>query len=77
LVLGSAGALAVIGLALGLAGAYALRRFIAGLLVEVEPWDPMVYGGTALAMALVAMLACWIPAHRATRADPVEVLRRE
>lgn len=77
LMLGGAGALAATGLALGLIGAYALRGSIANLLVEVEAWDPLVYAGTTIVMALIALLACWIPTRRATRADPVEVLRRE
>jgi predicted permease len=77
LVLGDVGALAVTGLGLGLVGAYALRRFIASLLVEIDPWDPAVYGGTVLVMALIASLACWIPSRRATRADPIDVLRRD
>jgi predicted permease len=77
LVLRSAGTLAALGLALGVVGAYVLRRFVANLLVEVQPWDPMVYAGTALTMAIVALLACWIPTRRAVRADPVEILRRE
>lgn len=77
LVLGDAGTLAIIGLALGTVGAFVLRRFVANLLVDVEPWDPAVYGGTALVMALIAALACWIPSRRASRADPVEALRRQ
>jgi predicted permease len=65
------------GLAVGLAGAWAGGRLIAGQLYEVSAVDPLVYGGVPLALAAVALLANWLPARRATEVDPLEALRSE
>jgi putative ABC transport system permease protein len=68
-------ALALGGTALGLAGAFALTRFLAALLFEVRPFDPLsIAGGTAIIMT-VALLACWLPARSAAHLDPAETLR--
>lgn len=75
LVLRWAGGLTVVGLLIGLAGAWLLRGSAAGLLFEVDPGDPTVYAVVALLLAGVAGLACWFPAHRAATADPLETLR--
>jgi putative ABC transport system permease protein len=69
--------LAGIGVALGLAGSLALGGFIAGLLFEVKASDPATLIAVALILGGVALLACWIPAWRAARLDPLVALRCE
>jgi putative ABC transport system permease protein len=69
--------LAGIGVAIGLAGALAARKFIASLLYGISATDPLTLAGLALLLLLVALLACWIPARRATRVDPMVALRYE
>jgi len=69
--------LTAIGLLLGLAGAYGLNRFLGSLFPRMVEGDPMALGGTALTLLVVAFLACWIPARRATRVDPLVALRSE
>jgi putative ABC transport system permease protein len=77
LVLRQGGALAVIGLALGGAGAALLSHYLRALLYEVEARDPVSIGVGAVAIGLVALAACVVPARRATRADPVSALRAD
>ncbi len=67
--------LAGLGLALGLAGAFWLTRFLSSLLFQVEPVDLPTFGIVAATLAAVALLACYLPARRATRADPIAVLK--
>ena len=69
--------LAVAGVGIGVAGALAASRVLAGLLFQVTPTDPLTYAGTALALLGVAEIAALVPALRATRTDPVEALRSE
>ncbi len=69
--------LAGIGLAVGLAGAFGLTRVIASMLFGVKATDPLAFGAVALTLALVAALAVYIPARRATRIDPLIALRYE
>ena len=69
--------LALIGLAAGLAGAYALTRLMSTLLFNVTPNDPTTLVTVAVAITSVAAVACFLPAQRATRVDPVVVLRDE
>jgi predicted permease len=69
--------LAAIGLAAGIVASTAASRALSGLLYGVTPTDPLTYAGVALLFLLVAMLASWIPAWRASRVDPVIALRHE
>jgi putative ABC transport system permease protein len=65
------------GILLGLAGSLAATRVVAALLYQVSPTDPLTLGGTAAAFAAVALLACYWPARRATRVDPLVALRTD
>jgi putative ABC transport system permease protein len=69
--------LAIAGVAAGLAASLALARFIASFLFGVEQWDPAVFVGTPVVLALVALVATWLPARRASRVDPIDALRYE
>ncbi len=69
--------LASAGVVAGVAAAFALARFLASFLYGVEQWDPTVFVATPLVLAMVALLATWIPARRASRVDPIDALRYE
>jgi len=69
--------LSTLGLAIGIAGALAARRFLATLVFGVNTADPWIYSGVALLMLAVALAACYIPARRASRVDPLTALRWE
>jgi predicted permease len=69
--------IALFGIASGIAGALALTRLMASLLFEVKPTDPATIVGVAILLALVALAACYIPARRAMRVDPMVALRYE
>jgi len=65
----------VLGLAIGLVAALFLGRFVAALLYQVQPADPVVLAAVALATASAALVACWLPLRRALRVDPLVALR--
>jgi predicted permease len=77
MVVTSGASLCVAGIAIGLAGAYALARFASTMLYEVTPADPFTYGALATLLLAVTVAATWLPARRAQRVDPVTVLRNE
>jgi len=75
LVLAQGLGIAVIGIALGVAGAIALSRLVTSLLYGVSPWDSATYGTVAAVIALVALAACLVPMRRAMRVDPLDAIR--
>ena len=77
LVVGQALRLTVLGVGIGLAGAYAVTRLMASLLTGVTPGDPPTFVGVTVILALSSIVAAWLPAERATRVDPMVALRSE
>ncbi len=77
LVVGEGMVVGLAGTLIGLAAAAALSRVLASLLFGVEPRDPLTFGGAALSLAVVALLACAAPAWRASRVDPIVALRQD
>jgi ABC-type antimicrobial peptide transport system permease subunit len=77
LVLSQGARLAVLGIAVGLVGAFAATRLLASLLFGVGPTDPTTFLATAAALSVVAGAASVLPAVRAVRTDPVDALRSE
>ena len=67
----------ILGLIIGLIGTFAVGRLLATQLYQVSPHNPLLLGATAFALALAALLACLIPARRATHVDPIQALRTE
>ncbi|MEY2555837.1 MAG: putative transport system permease protein, partial [Verrucomicrobiota bacterium] len=67
----------LLGLVIGLAGTFAAGRLIAAQLYQISPHNPLLLGATAIVLALAALLACLIPARRASRVDPIIALRSE
>jgi putative ABC transport system permease protein len=70
-------ALVAAGLMIGLAGAWAATRLIEGQLYQVSPADPLTFIGIAILLIFVALMACYIPARRAAKVDPMVALRCE
>jgi predicted permease len=75
LVVADGAKLAFLGIAIGIVAALALTQLMATLLFEVKPTDPATFAAVAILLAFVGLLACYIPARRATRVDPMETLR--
>ena len=69
--------LALVGVASGLAGSLALTRLLAGMLYGVTPTDPATFASVSLLLVAAALAACFFPARRATRVDPMIALRCE
>jgi predicted permease len=77
LVVGQGLALTVVGVAIGVAAAVGATRAIASLLFGIEPFDLVTYGGVAALLSIVAFVACYAPASRAARIDPLDALRHD
>ena len=77
LVLSEGLSLAGLGLLAGVAGAFAATRLLAAFLFGVSPTDPATFAAAGLLLFGVAALACWLPARRAARVDPLDALRQE
>ena len=77
LIVGQGMRLAVIGFVVGIAGALAARKIVASSLSMTKANDPMVYVAAAAVLGTIAMLACYIPARRAAKVDPMVALRYE
>jgi predicted permease len=77
IIVGSGFKLALLGVGAGLIGSVVLTRFLSGMLYSISPHDPLTMAGVASLLTLVATLACYIPARRAVRVDPMVALRYE
>jgi putative ABC transport system permease protein len=77
MVLGQGAKLAVIGVVMGLGASLALTRLMSSLLFGVSAHDPLTFAGVAILLALVSLAACYIPARRAMKVDPMVALRHE
>ena len=77
LVVGDAFRMAAFGIAIGIVLAFALSRVLRGMLYGVSAFDPLAYAALTLVLAVIALLASWLPARRAARVDPGVALRAE
>jgi len=77
MVIGQGLKLTVVGLAVGLTGSFLLSRVMASLLFEISPTDPLTFAMVGIGLAAVALLACFVPARRAAKVDPMVALRYE
>ena len=77
MILGGGMKLAAVGVVIGVAGALALSQLVEGMLFEVEPSDPASFAATAVLLMAVAALACYIPARRAMKVDPIVTLQHQ
>ncbi|MGA9485251.1 MAG: ABC transporter permease [Candidatus Acidiferrales bacterium] len=77
LIVGQGGRTALIGIVLGLVASFALTRLLASMLFQVKPNDPLIFAGVSMLLLVVTLVACYIPARRAMRVDPMIALRYE
>ncbi len=77
MILSEGGKLAAAGVVLGLIASYLMTQFLRALLYGVTPTDPLTFALVALLLLATALIACWIPARRASRVDPMVALRAE
>jgi putative ABC transport system permease protein len=77
LIIGRGMALASTGSVLGLAGAWSIGRFLESMLYQIKPTDPITLASAPVVLLAVALLACYVPARRAMRVDPMTALRYE
>ncbi|MBI3666144.1 MAG: FtsX-like permease family protein [Acidobacteria bacterium] len=77
MVVGQGTLLALLGVGVGLAGAFGLTRLMSGLLFGVSPTDAPIFAAISILLALVAAAACYLPARRAAKVDPIVALRWE
>jgi ABC-type antimicrobial peptide transport system permease subunit len=77
MVLGQGMRTILVGVAVGIVGSFVLTRAVSSLLFGVTATDPVTFGGVTLLLVAVALLACYIPARRATKIDPIVALRDE
>jgi len=77
MVLRQGAATGAVGISIGIGGSLALTRWLQSQLFEVSPWDPATFSAVAILLIVVSLAACWIPARRAARVDPIVALRYE
>ena len=77
LIIGNGAKMALIGVAIGVGAALGLTRLMSNQLFGVSPHDPLTFAAVALLLILVAIAACYIPARRAMRVDPMVALRHD
>jgi ABC-type antimicrobial peptide transport system permease subunit len=77
MVIGEGMRLTSLGILAGILAALWLTQWLSSLLFEIKPSDPATFSGVSLLLLVVALIACWIPARRAARIDPIQALRAE
>jgi ABC-type antimicrobial peptide transport system permease subunit len=75
LIMSSGAILTAVGIGLGIVGAFAVTRLLGNLLYKVSPYDPLAFGTALVVITTASLAACFLPAWRATRIDPIQALR--